>query len=203
MGMDSRLSNWGWLVRADAQPCYCDEPNCIGYIGGKTQSEAQPKLSHAVKEGISSIARECWQKALGFDEMDVTTRKRRRVKKDDDEDEDYVVAPRTKPVTEDSVARIMSSLLQAREHWVIAQLLIRLEVFYDETWLIVVGWWQCDMASSLEDARIQYIGCSSERMEYRQRHCHNSDPELYLYLTSGFEYSIETSEIYQEQNRRL
>jgi SET domain-containing protein len=40
-------------ARADAQPCYCDEPNCIGYIGGKTQSEAQPKLSHAVKEGTS------------------------------------------------------------------------------------------------------------------------------------------------------
>jgi [histone H3]-lysine36 N-trimethyltransferase len=39
-------------IRADAQPCYCGEPNCIGYIGGKTQSEAQPKLSHAVKEGI-------------------------------------------------------------------------------------------------------------------------------------------------------
>lgn len=41
-------------VRAEAQPCYCDEPNCIGYIGGKTQSEAQPKLSHAVKEGSPS-----------------------------------------------------------------------------------------------------------------------------------------------------
>lgn len=44
--------------RAEAQPCYCGEPNCIGYIGGKTQSEAQPKLSHAVKEGeISSTSR--------------------------------------------------------------------------------------------------------------------------------------------------
>lgn len=23
----------------DAQPCYCDEPNCVGSIGGKTQTD--------------------------------------------------------------------------------------------------------------------------------------------------------------------
>ena len=70
--------------------------------------------------------------ALGFDdEMDWTTatsRKRRRAKKDDDEDEDYIVAPPPKPVSEDGVAKIMSTLLQAREQWVIIKLLTRLEV---------------------------------------------------------------------------
>jgi SET domain-containing protein len=49
--MGTTLQVCGLIGRADAQPCYCDEPNCIGYIGGKTQTEAQPKLSHAVKEG--------------------------------------------------------------------------------------------------------------------------------------------------------
>jgi hypothetical protein len=71
--------------------------------------------------------------ALGFDdEMDwatTTSRKRRRAKKDDDEDEDYIVAPQPKPVTEDGVAKIMSTLLQAREQWVIFKLLNRLKVF--------------------------------------------------------------------------
>jgi [histone H3]-lysine36 N-trimethyltransferase len=56
------------------------------------------------------------------------SRKRRRVKKDDDEDDDYVVAPQTKPVSEDGVAKIMSALLQAREQWVITKLLTRLQV---------------------------------------------------------------------------
>lgn len=74
--------------------------------------------------------------ALGFDdEMDWTTatsRKRRRPKKDDDEDEDYVVAPTPKPVSEDGVAKIMSTLLQARELWVIIKLLTRLEVYTPE-----------------------------------------------------------------------
>lgn len=126
--------------RADAQPCYCEEPNCIGYIGGKTQSEAQPKLSHAVKEGTSSPDN-VDKIALGFDEIDLSTatsRKRRRAKKDDDQDEDYVVAPQSKPVTEDGVARIMSTLLQAREQWVITKLLSRLEVVLLHSWLRVV-----------------------------------------------------------------
>jgi SET domain-containing protein len=25
--------------RHDAQPCYCGEPNCVGSIGGKTQTD--------------------------------------------------------------------------------------------------------------------------------------------------------------------
>ena len=57
-----------------------------------------------------------------------TSRKRRRAKKDEDEDEDYVAAPQAKPVSEGGVAKIMSTLLQAREQWVINKLLTRLEV---------------------------------------------------------------------------
>jgi histone-lysine N-methyltransferase SETD2 len=76
--------------------------------------------------------------ALGFDSdqdwATTTSRKRRRVKKDDDEtDEDYVVSTQPKPVTEDGVAKIMSSLLQARERWVIIKLLSRLEQSDDDT----------------------------------------------------------------------
>jgi hypothetical protein len=25
--------------RHDAQPCYCGEPNCVGFLGGKTQTD--------------------------------------------------------------------------------------------------------------------------------------------------------------------
>jgi [histone H3]-lysine36 N-trimethyltransferase len=55
---DYNVDRYGYVFcvvdfSAEAQPCYCGEPNCIGYIGGKTQTEAQPKLSHAVKEGMS------------------------------------------------------------------------------------------------------------------------------------------------------
>jgi [histone H3]-lysine36 N-trimethyltransferase len=72
--------------------------------------------------------------ALGFDEetewSTATSRKRRRAtKRGEDEDEDYVVdRQQAKPVTEDGVAKVMSTLLQAREQWVITKLLTRLEV---------------------------------------------------------------------------
>lgn len=70
--------------------------------------------------------------ALGYDEetewSTATARKRKRAKKDDDEDEDYVVSAQPKPVNEDGVAKIMSTLLQARERWVINKLLNRLQV---------------------------------------------------------------------------
>lgn len=80
--------------------------------------------------------------ALGFDsDQDWSTavsRKRRRARKDDDdEDDDYVVAAQPKPVSEDGVAKIMSTLLQAREAWVIIKLLSRLEVVLLDALLIL------------------------------------------------------------------
>ena len=36
---DLELSFRLGLRRHDAQPCYCDEPNCVGSIGGKTQTD--------------------------------------------------------------------------------------------------------------------------------------------------------------------
>lgn len=29
----------GVLIRHEAQKCYCDEPSCVGFIGGKTQTD--------------------------------------------------------------------------------------------------------------------------------------------------------------------
>jgi hypothetical protein len=71
--------------------------------------------------------------ALGFYEdtewSTVTPRKRRRARRDEDEDDDYVVdQQQAKPVSEDGVAKVMSTLLQARQQWVISKLLTRLEV---------------------------------------------------------------------------
>jgi hypothetical protein len=27
------------IIRHDPQPCYCGEPNCVGFLGGKTQTD--------------------------------------------------------------------------------------------------------------------------------------------------------------------
>jgi hypothetical protein len=89
-------------------------------------------LNYLMQSKKVSLQLSCLTVALGFDsDQDWSTavsRKRRRAKKDDDEDDDYVVAVQPKPVNEDGVAKIMSTLLQAREAWVIIKLLSRLEV---------------------------------------------------------------------------
>ena len=57
---------------ADPQPCYCGEPNCTGFIGGKTQTERATKLSHQTIQ------------ALGIDDgdgWDTTVAKKPRKKK--------------------------------------------------------------------------------------------------------------------------
>jgi len=107
-------------------------PIVSGTLAARHRAKLNPSyLMLSKKVQLSQLAR-LTLLALGFDdEMDWTTatsRKRRRPKKDDDEDEDYIVAPTPKPVSEDGVAKIMSTLLQAREQWVIIKLLTRLEV---------------------------------------------------------------------------
>lgn len=37
---------------ADAQPCYCGEPSCVGILGGKTQTEAVNKLPQPVLDAL-------------------------------------------------------------------------------------------------------------------------------------------------------
>jgi hypothetical protein len=32
-------ANFFVACRHEAQPCYCGEPNCVGFIGGKTQTD--------------------------------------------------------------------------------------------------------------------------------------------------------------------
>ena len=105
---------------AQAQPCYCGEANCIGFIGGKTQTEASIKLPENVLD------------ALGVDEMDdwATTTARRKRKKDESE-EDFVASLRPKPVTEAGVTTIMQVLLQNKEQWIISKLVTRIHMAED------------------------------------------------------------------------
>ena len=98
-------------------------------------------LNYLMQSKKVSLQRSGLTVALGFDgDQDwsiAVSRKRRRPKKDDDEDDDYVVAVQPKPVNEDGVAKIMSTLLQAREGWVIIKLLSRLEVLHLKTLLML------------------------------------------------------------------
>jgi [histone H3]-lysine36 N-trimethyltransferase len=103
---------------ADPQPCYCGEPNCTGYIGGKTQTERATKLSHATIE------------ALGIDDgdgWDTAVAKRPRKKKTGEDDEEYVNNVQPRGLDEEGVRKVMATLMQCKEKWIAVKLLDRIQ----------------------------------------------------------------------------
>lgn len=102
---------------ADPQPCYCGEPNCIGFIGGKTQTERATKLSDATIE------------ALGIDDSDgwdTTVAKKPRKKKITEDDEEYVNSVQARGLDEKDVTKVMATLMQCKEKWIAVKLLERI-----------------------------------------------------------------------------
>ena len=103
---------------ADPQPCYCGEPNCSGYIGGKTQTGRATKLSHATIE------------ALGIDDgdgWDTAVAKRPRKKKTGEDDEEYVNNVQPRGLDEEGVRKVMATLMQCKEKWIAVKLLSRIQ----------------------------------------------------------------------------
>ncbi|KAA8567582.1 hypothetical protein EYC84_008057 [Monilinia fructicola] len=108
---------------ADPQPCYCAEPNCTGFIGGKTQTERATKLSHATIE------------ALGIDDgdgWDTAVAKKPRKKKTGEDDEEYVNNVQPKGLDESGVRKVMATLMQCKEKWIAVKLLGRIQRCEDD-----------------------------------------------------------------------
>lgn len=103
---------------ADPQPCYCGEPNCSGYIGGKTQTERATKLSHATIEALGIEDGDGWDTAVA---------KRPRKKKTGEDDEEYVNHIQPKDLEEDGVRKVMATLMQCKEKWIAVKLLSRIQ----------------------------------------------------------------------------
>ena len=107
---------------ADAQPCYCGEANCVGFIGGKTQTGGTNQLSYATIE------------ALGIDDgdgWDAAVSKKPRKRKTEEDDEEYINNVEPKPLAEEGVAKVMAALKQTGEKWIAVKLLNRIERAHD------------------------------------------------------------------------
>lgn len=108
---------------ADPQPCYCGEPNCTGFIGGKTQTERATKLSVATIE------------ALGIDDgdnWDTAVAKKPRKKKTAEDDEEYVNSVQLRHLDEGGVTKVMAALMQCKEKWIAVKLLQRIQDAEDD-----------------------------------------------------------------------
>ncbi len=108
---------------ADPQPCYCGEPNCTGFIGGKTQSDNATKLSHATIEALGIDDGDSWETAVA---------KKPRKKKASEDDEEYVNDLKPRELEEEGVAKVMAALRQCTEKWIAVKLLGRIQQSDDE-----------------------------------------------------------------------
>jgi histone-lysine N-methyltransferase SETD2 len=102
---------------ADPQPCYCGEPNCSGYIGGKTQSGRATQLSHGTIEALGIDDGDGWDSAVA---------KKPRKKKAGEDDEEYVNNVQPKGLDENGARKVMAALMQCKEKWLAVKFLDRL-----------------------------------------------------------------------------
>ncbi|TDZ36383.1 Histone-lysine N-methyltransferase, H3 lysine-36 specific [Colletotrichum spinosum] len=108
---------------ADPQPCYCGEPNCTGFIGGKTQTERATKLPLATVEALGIDDGDSW---------DIAVAKKPRKKKPEEEDEEYVNSVQARSLNEDGARKVMATLMQCKEKWIAVKLLERIQQCTDE-----------------------------------------------------------------------
>jgi histone-lysine N-methyltransferase SETD2 len=108
---------------ADPQPCYCGEPNCTGFIGGRTQTDNATKLSHATIEALGIDDGDSWDTAVA---------KKPRKKKTSEDDEEFVNDIQPKSLEETGVNKVMAALRQCTEKWVAVKLLSRIQRSDDE-----------------------------------------------------------------------
>ncbi|CCM05915.1 uncharacterized protein FIBRA_08153 [Fibroporia radiculosa] len=98
----------------DAQPCYCGESNCVGFIGGKTQTD------------IAAMD-DLYLDALGISEevaaLGLKGNKKKRSKK---LDEDFV--PTLKPIADKDVPKVVQALRQTQSRKVLLKLLTRIKL---------------------------------------------------------------------------
>lgn len=108
---------------ADPQPCYCGEPNCTGYIGGKTQTERATKLPLATIEALGIDDGDSWDTAVA---------KKPRKKKATEDDEEYVNSVQLPSLDEPGVTKVMAALMQCKEKWIAVKLLQRIQNVDDD-----------------------------------------------------------------------
>ncbi|KAF9874023.1 SET domain-containing protein [Colletotrichum karsti] len=108
---------------ANPQPCYCGEPNCTGFIGGKTQTERATKLPLATVEALGIDDGDSWDTAVA---------KKPRKKKTEEDDEEYVNSVQARSLNEDGARKVMATLMQCKEKWIAVKLLQRIQQCNEE-----------------------------------------------------------------------
>ncbi|KAI5952851.1 SET2 [Candida jiufengensis] len=112
---------------AQSQPCYCGEPNCLKFMGGKTQTDAALLLPEGFAEalGVTSKIEKGWLKE--------NKHLRSKYQKDDSTiNEMFVQSLEIEPMQENDVSKVMAALMKAQQQSIIQKLIGRMELTEDK-----------------------------------------------------------------------
>lgn len=117
---------------AVAQKCYCNEPNCIGFLGGKTQTDAASLLPQIFADalGISRSMEKKWLK-------EKKARGEKSIKNNEENiNEEFVNCLEIMPCEDESdVTKVMSALLQIDNKMIALKIFQRLFPVTEESLL--------------------------------------------------------------------
>ncbi|KAG5419110.1 SET2 [Candida metapsilosis] len=113
---------------AQSQPCYCGEPNCIKFMGGKKQTDAALLLPEGIAEalGVTSRMEKAWlkeNKHLRGDQQ----------KDDSTINELFVQSLEVEPMDNADVSKVMAALLKSQQLSIISKLILRMHMTDDAT----------------------------------------------------------------------
>ncbi|OAX37722.1 hypothetical protein K503DRAFT_719344 [Rhizopogon vinicolor AM-OR11-026] len=102
----------------EPQACYCGEHNCVGFLGGKTQTDIA---------GMDDL----YLDALGIsDEVEMLGLKGSKKRKGKKLDEDYM--PELKPLLEKDIPKVVQAIRQTQSKKVLFKLLTRIKITEDQ-----------------------------------------------------------------------
>lgn len=107
---------------AQLQPCYCGLSNCLGWMGGKTQTDAALLLPDGLSEalGVTQQQERTWLKQNKQSKSSPTPDSESGV------NESFVRSLTVGPLTEADVTRAMSALMKSEEPLIVEKLVERL-----------------------------------------------------------------------------
>ncbi|KAL6449934.1 LOW QUALITY PROTEIN: SET2 Histone-lysine N-methyltransferase [Candida maltosa Xu316] len=104
---------------AQSQPCYCNEPNCIKFLGGKTQTDAALLLPQAISEalGVTPKQERNWLRE---------NKNFRKDQQDDDSTINEEFVKNTEPIEAFEVSKVMAALMKCQESLIMKKLIERI-----------------------------------------------------------------------------
>ncbi|KAI5957923.1 SET2 [Candida margitis] len=111
---------------AQSQPCYCGEPNCIKFMGGKKQTDAALLLPEGIAEalGVTSRVEKAWLKENKHLRSD-------QQKDDSTINEMFVQSLEVEPMQDADASKVMAALLKSQQSSIISKLIMRMHMTDD------------------------------------------------------------------------